>query len=64
MSLGGSYSQAFNAAIHNAVKAGLCMVVAAGTSNEDARHFSLGPEPLAYTFGSIDATDTNSGFYN
>ena len=43
--------------------AGLCMVFAAGNSNEDARHFSPASEPLAYTVGSIDATDTNSGFY-
>ena len=64
MSLGHSYSQAFNTAVHNAVRAGLCMVVAAGNSNEDARHFSPASEPLAYTDGSIDATDTNCGFYN
>ena len=32
MSLGGSYSQAFSTAVHNAVEAYLCMVVAAGTA--------------------------------
>ena len=64
MSLGGSYSQALNNAVAAAVRAGLCMVVAAGNNNEDARHFSPAAEPLAYTVGSIDPTDIKSSFSN
>ena len=63
LSLGGNYSQAFNTAVHNAVKADLCMVVAVGNSNEDARHFLRPPSRLP-TVGSIDVTDTKSGFSN
>lgn len=64
MSLGGGKSLALNAAVAQAVRAGMVMCVAAGNSNQDAANFSPASEPLAYTIGSIDPTDTKSSFSN
>ena len=64
MSLGSGLSQALNSAVANAVHAGITVVVAAGNDNKDAKGFSPASEPLAYTIGSIDPTDTKSDFSN
>ena len=46
LSFGGSYSQAFNNAVHNAVEACLCMVVAAGTAMRMRAIFRRPPSRL------------------
>ena len=64
MSLGSGFSQALNNAVANAVHAGMTMVVAAGNDDRDACNYSPASEPLAFTIGSIDPTDTKSSFSN
>lgn len=64
LSLGGGKSEALNAAVANAVRAGLTVVVAAGNDNKDAANYSPASEPLAYTIGSTDPNDTKSSYSN
>ena len=64
MSVGGPKSAALNAAVAAAYRAGLTVVVAAGNDDKDASNYSPASEPLAYTVGAIDITDTKSSFSN
>ena len=65
MSLGGGINTSVDAAVANLHNTnGITVVVAAGNSNADACNFSPARAPLAITVGSIDNTDTRSGFSN
>lgn len=64
LSLGGAASDALDAAIANAVKAGVVVVVAAGNENWFAESVSPAREPLAITVGATDLADKLSGFSN
>ena len=65
MSLGGSKSQAVNAAINQIERAGVVPVVAAGNSNVDASSESPASAPAAITVGAIDQrNDQKATFSN
>ncbi|KAF4977661.1 hypothetical protein FZEAL_5851 [Fusarium zealandicum] len=64
MSLGQSRSEAFNAAIEAAYRAGVLTVVAAGNSNADARDFSPASAPRAITVGAVDIRNSRPSFSN
>jgi subtilisin family serine protease len=65
MSLGGGINTSVDTAVANLHNInGITVVVAAGNSNADACNFSPARAPLAITVGSIDSTDTRSGFSN
>ena len=64
MSLGGSRSEALNAAVAAAVAAGLPVVVAAGNSNADAADYSPASEPSAITVGATAADDARAYYSN
>jgi serine protease len=60
LSLGGPKSGALNKAVAEAVKVGLTVFVAAGDERMDAGKFSPSSEPLAFTVGSAQITDSIS----
>jgi Subtilase family len=64
LSLGGGYSDFLNAAIRQAVDAGVVMVVAAGNEDQDACNVSPASESSAITVGSSDRDDRRSEFSN
>ena len=64
MSLGGPKSDAFNAAIEAAYKAGVLSVVAAGNEASDAKDVSPASAKDALTIGAIDVDNTMAYFSN
>ena len=64
MSLGAAKNIALNKAVASAVNNGLFVAVAAGNEAKDAGTRSPASEPLAFTVGSIDITDSASSFSN
>ena len=64
MSLGSAKNVPLNMAVASAVNGGLFVAVAAGNEHQDAGNKSPASEPLAFTVGSIDVTDSASSFSN
>ncbi|XP_071484603.1 aqualysin-1-like [Diadema antillarum] len=64
MSLGGSYSSSQNAAVAEARRAGIVVVVAAGNDDANACNYSPASATEAITVGATDKTDTRSYFSN
>ena len=64
MSLGGTFSQATNDAVAEAVSAGIFAAVAAGNDGKDARNYSPASEPTAFTVGASDSNDAKASFSN
>ena len=64
MSLGGGFSPSLDAAVANAVGAGITFSVSAGNSNGNACFQSPAREPSALTVGSTTISDQRSGFSN
>ncbi len=64
MSLGGGASSTLDAAVANAVAAGVTFVVAAGNSNANACNYSPARAAAALTVGSTTSTDARSSFSN
>jgi subtilisin family serine protease len=64
LSLGGSFSQAFNDAIERSIAAGVVYAIAAGNSAADACATSPGSAPNAITVGATDNTDAFASFSN
>jgi hypothetical protein len=64
MSLGGSPSTALDAAVRNAITAGITFVVAAGNDNINASLESPSRVAEAITVGATDVTDNKAGFSN
>jgi aqualysin 1 len=64
MSLGGNASATLDAAVSNAVAAGVTMVVAAGNSNGDACNYSPARAADAITVGATTSTDARASYSN
>ena len=64
MSLGGSPSTAMDAAVRNAIAAGVTFVVAAGNDNADASTKSPARVTEALTVGATSSFDTRASFSN
>ncbi|SPO03721.1 related to Alkaline protease 1 [Cephalotrichum gorgonifer] len=64
MSLGGSYSAAFNAAVEAAYQAGVLTTVAAGNDDADAKKYSPASSPNAITVGATDIDNARAYFSN
>lgn len=64
LSLGGSFSTAFNKAVKAAYDAGVVTVVAAGNDDEDASTSSPASAPEAITVGAIDKTNARAYYSN
>ncbi|HEX6315024.1 MAG TPA: S8 family peptidase [Gemmatimonadaceae bacterium] len=64
MSLGGGFSSSVNAAVANAVTAGVTFAVAAGNDRRSACNFSPASEPSALTVASTTSSDARSSFSN
>ncbi|HWH00308.1 MAG TPA: S8 family serine peptidase [Pilimelia sp.] len=65
MSLGGRGTNAsMEAAVRNAVNAGVPFAIAAGNDNIDACQFTPAREPAAITVGATTSTDARSSFSN
>jgi len=64
MSLGGGFSPMLNAAVAEAVDAGVVMVVAAGNENDDACDYSPAAELKAVSVGATDPGDARAWFSN
>ncbi|CAM1500421.1 Fc.00g095830.m01.CDS01 [Cosmosporella sp. VM-42] len=64
MSLAGGRSDAFNAAVETAYKAGILTVVAAGNSYSDAKDYSPASSPNAITVAAIDKYNNKPDFSN
>ena len=64
MSLGGTFSQALNDVIAEAVDAGVTFAVAAGNEGQDACNVSPASEPSAITVGATDETDAATSWSN
>jgi subtilisin family serine protease len=64
MSLGGSLSSTFNAAVQNSIKAGVTYAVAAGNSSADACSYSPASTPDALTVGASTASDARASYSN
>jgi subtilisin family serine protease len=64
MSLGGGTSSTLDAAVNNAVAAGVTMVVAAGNSNVDACTASPARAASAITVGATTNTDARASYSN
>ena len=57
MSVGGGYSSSLNAAVQNAINAGITVVVAAGNEEDDACYYSPSSAPNAITVGGTEKND-------
>ncbi|KAK3280100.1 hypothetical protein CYMTET_12047 [Cymbomonas tetramitiformis] len=64
MSIGGSFSRAFNNAVAQLVGSGIPVAVAAGNEGSNACGFSPSSEPSAITVGSSTSADARSSFSN
>ena len=64
MSLGGGASSALDAAVANAVAAGVTFVVSAGNSNRDACNYSPARAPAAVTVGATTSSDARASYSN
>ncbi|KAG8947823.1 subtilisin-like serine protease [Tulasnella sp. 419] len=64
MSLGGPANQALDDAVNTASDRGICVVVAAGNSSEDASNTSPARARNAFTVGAIDQRDNQARFSN
>ena len=64
MSLGGSRSSTLNAAVENAVSAGVVFVVSAGNASTDACSRSPASAPSAITVSALDTSDSFAYFSN
>jgi subtilisin family serine protease len=64
MSLGGGFSSSLNAAVANAVEAGVTFAVAAGNSRRNACNYSPASEASALTVASTTSSDSRSSFSN
>ncbi|KAK5662261.1 hypothetical protein OQA88_8166 [Cercophora sp. LCS_1] len=64
MAVGSGKSNIVNAAARAIVNAGVSLAVVAGSSNDDAAHYSPGSEPLAFTVGASMETDEVAWFSN
>ncbi len=64
MSLGGTFSQALNDVVAEAVDAGVVFAVAAGNEGQDACDVSPASEPSAITVGATDETDSATAWSN
>lgn len=64
MSLGGSYSSAFNNAVNSASSAGVLSVVAAGNENQNAANVSPASASSAITVGAYDRNWSRASFSN
>jgi subtilisin family serine protease len=64
MSLGGSTSEAVNAAAKSITDAGIFLAVAAGNEAQDAKNSSPASEPSACTVGASDSKDQIAEFSN
>jgi subtilisin family serine protease len=64
MSLGGSYSDALNAAVQNSINSGVTYVVAAGNAASDACGYSPASVGSAITVGATDAGDQMASYSN
>ncbi|MCP4277797.1 MAG: S8 family serine peptidase, partial [Gammaproteobacteria bacterium] len=64
MSLGGGNSSILDAAVDNAIDAGITFVVAAGNSNINACYGSPNKVPAAITVAASTSSDNRSGFSN
>ncbi|HET8661336.1 MAG TPA: S8 family serine peptidase [Micromonosporaceae bacterium] len=64
LTVGGSASATFDAAVRNSIASGVTYVVAAGSSNSDACNFSPGRVAEAITVSASDASDNKTSFTN
>ncbi|WP_026925546.1 S8 family peptidase [Glycomyces arizonensis] len=64
MSLGGTFSQALNDVIAEAVGAGVTFAVASGNNGQDACDVSPASEPVAITVGATDSADSAMAWSN
>jgi subtilisin family serine protease len=64
MSLGGGASSALDAAVANAVAAGVTFVVSGGNSNANACNYSPARAPSAITVGATTSTDARASYSN
>ena len=64
MSLGGGASSALDAAVANAVAAGVTFVVAAGNNNRNACNYSPARAPSAITVGATTSSDARASYSN
>ncbi|PLB42462.1 S8 family peptidase [Aspergillus candidus] len=64
MSLGGSFSQAFNDAVQDAFEKGVLSIVAAGNENADASDSSPASAPDAITVAAISENNARAEFSN
>ncbi len=64
MSLGGELDTVLDAAVANAVNAGVTFVVAAGNDSANACNYSPAREPLAITAGATTSSDARASFSN
>jgi subtilisin family serine protease len=64
MSLGGGANSAIDAAVNDAVNAGIVVVVAAGNSAADACSYSPARVPAAITIGATDIRDARASYSN
>ncbi|KAJ9061991.1 hypothetical protein DSO57_1015416 [Entomophthora muscae] len=62
--MGVKKNKAFNTAVHNAVKSGCVVVVAAGNTNVNACDISPASEPSAITVGASTLDDKRAYFSN
>jgi serine protease len=64
MSLGGEASPALDAAVQNAIAAGVTFVVAAGNESQNACNVSPSRTPEAVTVGATGSNDARAGYSN
>ncbi len=64
MSLGGGASSALDAAVNNAINAGITFALAAGNSNRDACNYSPARVAAGITVGATTSTDARASYSN
>ena len=64
MSLGGSKSEAVNAAAAAMIAAGVFLAVAAGNNNQNANTFSPASESTVCTVGATESSDARASYSN